>query len=155
MLRLRSKIKVQRGKLIFGQRNRRTSRRSSYRIIGQKLSKYGAIFECRTFRNFIRQIFYSATHQSEKSSFRKNTIRQLTKGNKLFGNWIIWQLDHLAYFKMANLPFRKLAIAQWSFGNCQLAICHSAKVYSETLKSEKLTFGNQNLIYYIRQNNII
>ena len=44
------------------------------------------IFEYRTFRNFIRQIFHSATHQSEKNSFSKNTIRQLTKGKKLFGN---------------------------------------------------------------------
>ena len=93
MLRLRSKIKVQRGKLMFGQRNRRTSRSSSYWIIGQKLWKYGAIFECRTFRNFIRQIFHSATHQSEKNSFNKNTIRKLTKGKQLF-NCIIKQLDH-------------------------------------------------------------
>ena len=43
--------------------------------------------------NFIRLIFHSATHQSEKNSFNKNTIRKLTKGKQLF-NCIIKQLDH-------------------------------------------------------------
>ena len=61
----------------------------SYERALQSLDWYYIWSECRTFRNFIWQIFHSATHQSENSSFSKNTIRQLTKGKKLFGNWII------------------------------------------------------------------